>query len=200
MKFKTLEELNQFIASKRGQNYKTILSSSLTLDEIDILRDKPSTVTLGRLYDITTKAENRISSLVELFAEIEDIRYAGWSYSESEHGSEEIKFLYGEDRFMIYPYTEQWRNVMSEVFEYWFPVGYLFLEKDVLVTKYLNEIHGHYTKIFDDAKKQSEKRQSAKVKYMQTLKSIKSKVTLDEFKFVVNKCRLTKKEKKELLG
>lgn len=196
MKFKTKEELDCYINEKRAKQYETVLTEPLSLDEIDILRKKPDNVTLRQYYDIQTKSEKRITSVLELLYEIEGFDFGGWSYG-SDDSETELQF-WTETRFYVFTYDSD--TFISNVFQNELPVGYLFLEKKGLINFYLGSIQYHYSAIIEECEKASKKREVANTKQIETLLSIKSKVTAEEFKFVVNKCRLTKKEKKSLLG
>ena len=197
MKFKTREELDRYINEKRNKQYETVLTEPLSLDEIDILRKKPEDITLRQFYDIQSKSEDRITSVLKLLHEIEGIDgFAGWNYDQ-EDLIDELQF-WCETRFYVFLY--EWDTFITNVLDNQLPTGYLFLEKHVLIKCYLDDIHFYYATIIEEREKASKKREAANTKRMETLLSIKSKVTAEEFKFVVNKCGLTKKEKKSLLG
>ena len=200
MKFKTLKELDRFIGEKLLKHYETELTEPLTLDEIEILRKgPPEHITWGKVNEIRSKSEERITSVLQLLYEIENYYFSGWDYGSDESERSELKF-YSENRFYVYLYSTS-DLIMSEVFEdNEIPVGYLFLDKEQVIKSFLSDIRTHYSNLIQEREKQSKKRTEAKVKKTEMLKSIRSKVNVDEFKFIVRNCNLTKKEVKELLG
>ena len=80
------------------------------------------------------------------------------------------------------------------------PIQYLKLDKRGIVNFYLSSVGLYHSELIQKKEKVSNNRKASKEKHMNTLLSIKSKVSPEEFKFVVGKCRLIKGEKKSLIG
>src|SRR5574343_1979560 len=145
MKFKTKEDLDRYINEKRAKQYVTTLTTPLSLEEIDILRTKPLNIPLGRFYEIQTKSEDRITSVLRLLYEIEGFDFGGWNYREDD-GENELCFL-SDTSFYIYTYDSD--TLINDVFENELPVGYLFLEKHMLIKCFLDDVYFHYANIIE---------------------------------------------------
>ena len=100
----------------------------------------------------------------------------------------------------VYVYLYDQIDNISNVFDNMIPIQYLKLDKRGIVNFYLSSVGLYHSELIQKKEKVSNNRKASKEKYMNTLLSIKSKVSPEEFKFVVGKCRLTKGEKKSLIG
>ena len=196
MKFKTQEQLDGWIGQKRSVDYKTDLIASLTEEEIEIILNKPSSTTIGEYNRIKDKFESRITKILELICEIEGQKFNGWAYGSDESDREDPLVL--DSRVYVYLYDQIYN--ISNVFDDMIPIQYLTLEKRGLVNFYLSSASLYHSELIQKKEKVSNNRKASKEKYMNTLLSIKSKVSPEEFKFVVGKCRLTKGEKKSFIG
>lgn len=195
MKFKTQEQLDIWINQKRSVEYKTDLGNPLTKEEIQVILNKPSSTTIGEYDQIKDKFESRIAKILELICEIEGQKFNGWVYDSDEDRGDPLVL---DSRVCVYLY-DQIDNI-SNVFDNMIPIQYLTLEKRGLVNFYLSSVSLYHSELIKKKEKVSSNRKASKEKYMETLLSIKSKVSPEEFKFVVGKCRLTKGEKKNLIG
>lgn len=196
MKFKTQEQLDEWTNQKRSIDYKTDLGTALTEEEIEIILYKPSSATIGEYNRIKDKFESRVTKILELICEIEGQKFNGWVYGSDESDREDPLVL--DSRVYVYLY-DQIDNI-SNVFDNMIPIQYLKLEKRGIVNFYLSSVGLYHSELIQKKEKVSNNRKASKEKYMSTLLSIKSKVSPEEFKFVVGKCRLTKGEKKTLIG
>ena len=196
MKFKTQEQLDGWIGQKRSVDYKTDLIASLTEEEIEIILNKPSSTTIGEYNRIKDKFESRVTKILELICGIEGQKFSGWDYGSDESDREEPFVL--DSRVYVYLY-DQIDNI-SNVFDNMIPIQYLKLDKRGIVNFYLSSVGLYHSELIQKKEKVSNNRKASKEKYMNTLLSIKSKVSPEEFKFVVGKRRLTKGEKKSLIG
>ena len=196
MKFKTQEQLDEWINQKRSIDYKTDLGTALTEEEIEIILNKPSSATIGEYNRIKDKFESRVTKILELICEIEGQKFNGWAYGSDESDREDPLVL--DSRVYVYLYNQIYN--ISNVFDDMIPIQYLTLEKRGLVNFYLSSVSLYHSELIKKKEKVSSNRKASKEKYMETLLSIKSKVSPEEFKFVVGKCRLTKGEKKSLIG
>jgi hypothetical protein len=196
MNFKTQEELDQFIQLKKSTSYQTELSRPLTPEEVSILIKPSSDISLGSFNRIQNDFEVRITSVIQLLLEIEGLKFNGWE-STTQPFQDHVRF-YEKSYFFVYPYDAH-KSSIDSILENQMPVEYLYLDKDDLINKFLDTVKEYHSSKIKTLTLQSEKRKSDREKYLNTLLSIKEKVSNEEFKFILRKCDLTKKEYQKII-
>lgn len=207
-KVKNFEELKSFEREALGRKYMTVLGPVVSLDDIDIVEKKPDHVTWGKMNEILNSIEERFSSLTDLFLEIEGLRLddgAWFDYSESQNPDEpeftdskmsfylSDELLMDDKGYLKYPLSPIFKDLE-------FPIGYMFMDVDTIVKSYVSDLVKYHSDILNKNLKNKKNRESKRESDLQVINSIRSKISEDEFKFLIKKMKLTNILKKQIMN
>ena len=79
MKFKSVEQLKAYRQAKLDAKYNTVLSEPLSEKEIDAIKGSVD-VKVSELNNAKLLFDQRVTSLLKLICEIDDVGYGWWAY------------------------------------------------------------------------------------------------------------------------
>ena len=205
MKFKSVEQLKAYRQAKLDAKYNTVLSEPLSEKEIDAIKGSVD-VKVSELNNAKLLFDQRVTSLLKLICEIDDVGYGWWAYEFYDNNSPmptEIEISNYNFSYYFEPsYGKNNFESISLCNEQTMPIEYLSMSTEEVIKDYIERTFSfhHLELLKKEQDKQKREIQKNKTKDYEKsfLTSIKSKLTEEEFDFVVKKIGYTKKKFEEL--
>ena len=204
MKFTSIEQLKAYKQAKLDAKYNTILSEPLTEREINAIKGSID-VKVSELNKAKQAFDERVTSLLKLICEIDDVGYDWWAYEFYESDSpmpNEIDIDNHGFSYYFEPRGNQNYESISLCDEQTMPNEYLSMSTEEVIKDYVERTFSfHHSKLLkkeEDKHKREVKKRKTKEYESNFLTKIKSKLTKEEFDFVVRKIGYTKKKLEEL--
>lgn len=190
-KFKNLSDLEDFKSLKTKASYNTTIGDPVTSDEIDIIFGKKD-VMISEFNRVKSKISNRVDEIMHLLAEINNVSFGWWDWNANydEDNNNDIRIY--DDFFQYYFETPNGWFSFSE--EDSLPNTYLSMSKDQIIKDYINMVYNSNYNRINKLIKSGLDRKKAKENDIDTINSIKSKLSENEYKFILRKMGITKKK------